>query len=117
MDDCMFCKVARGEIPATVVYEDDLVLAFDDIAPQAPVHALIIPKSHYTNLNDDIAPEELCAVFGAVQHVARMKGIGASGYRVIVNNGHDANQTVNHLHVHVMGGRPMAHGMVVFAEK
>ena len=117
MDDCMFCKIARGEIPATIVYEDDRVIAFDDITPQAPVHTLVIPRTHYTSLNDDIPAEDLAAVFGAVQHVARIKGVGTSGYRVIVNNGHDANQTVKHLHVHVMGGRQMSHGMVVFADE
>lgn len=117
MDDCLFCKIARGEIPATLVYEDDRVMAFDDIAPQAPVHTLIIPRNHYTNLNDDIPADELAGIFGAVQHVARIKGIGTSGYRTIVNSGHDSNQTVKHLHVHVMGGRPMAHGMVTFADE
>ena len=117
MDDCLFCKIACGEIPATVVYEDDRVVAFDDINAQAPVHTLIIPRKHYTSLNDDIPSDDLAAVLGASQHVARIKGIGTSGYRVIINNGHDANQTVKHLHVHVMGGRPMAHGMVLFADE
>ena len=117
MDDCLFCKIARGEIPVTPVYSDDRVIAFDDIEPQAPVHTLIIPRKHYTNLNDDIPVEDLAAIFGAVQHVARIKGVGDSGYRTIVNSGHDSNQTVKHLHVHVLGGRPMAHGMVLFAEE
>lgn len=117
MGDCMFCKIARREIPATVVYEDDRVVAFDDIAPQSPIHTLIIPRAHYDSLNDDIPAEDLAAVFGAVPHVARIKGIGTSGYRVIVNNGHDANQSVGHLHVHVMGGRHMSHRMVVFADE
>ncbi|NTU71526.1 MAG: histidine triad nucleotide-binding protein [Coriobacteriia bacterium] len=115
MEDCIFCKIVRGEIPASIVYEDDSVLAFDDLSPQAPVHTLIIPKRHYASLSDDISAEDLAGVFGAVQHVARLKGVGASGYRIIVNSGQDANQTVGHLHVHVLGGRPMAHGMVVFA--
>lgn len=117
MDDCIFCRIARGEIPASVVYEDGRVMAFDDLTPQSPVHTLIIPRVHYASLNDDIPAEDLAAIFGAVQHVARIKGIAASGYRIIVNNGHDANQTVKHLHVHVMGGRLMAHGMVVFADE
>ena len=117
MDDCLFCKMASGEIPVTTVYEDDTVMAFDDINPQAPVHTLIIPRRHYTNLNDDIPAEELAGIFGAVQHVARIKGVGASGYRVIINNGPDANQTVKHLHLHVLGGRSMAHGMVTFADE
>lgn len=115
MDDCLFCRLARGELDTTIVYADDRVVAFDDINPQAPVHTLIIPRAHYTSLNDDIPAEDLAAVFGACQHVARIKGVGTSGYRVIVNNGHDANQTVKHLHVHVLGGRSMSHGMVAFA--
>ena len=117
MNDCLFCRIVRGEIPATVVYEDDRVLAFDDIHPQAPVHTLIIPKAHYVSLNDDIPADDLGALFGAIQHVARIKGVGSSGYRIIVNNGPDSKQTVQHLHVHVMGGKPMAHGMVVFASE
>jgi len=117
MDDCIFCKIANGAIPATLVYEDERVVAFDDITPQTPVHTLIIPKRHYTSLNDDIPDEDLAAVFGAVQHVARLKGVGTSGYRIIVNSGPDSNQTVPHLHVHVMGGCAMAHGMVVLADE
>jgi histidine triad (HIT) family protein len=117
MDDCLFCKIVRGVIPASIVYEDDRVLAFDDIHPQAPVHTLIIPKTHYVSLNDDIPADDLVGIFGAIQHVARIKGVGASGYRVIVNNGSDSNQTVQHLHVHVMGGKRMSHGMVVFASE
>ncbi len=117
MDDCIFCKIVRGEIPAAVVYEDDRVLAFDDANPQAPVHTLVIPKTHYTSLNDDVQPEDLVAICGAVKSVARTKGVMDTGYRIIVNNGPDANQTVQHLHVHVMGARPMAHGMVLFADE
>lgn len=113
--DCVFCKIVRGELPAKVVYEDDRVLAFDDLSPQAPIHTLIIPKRHYVSLSDDITPEDLAALFGAVQHVARMKGVNESGYRTIVNSGPDSNQTVKHLHVHVLGGRHMTHGMVDFS--
>lgn len=115
MEDCIFCKLVRGEIPAKLVYEDDRVVAFDDLSPQAPVHTLIIPKTHYTNLNDDIPAEDIAAVFGAVRHVARIKDVGTSGYRTIVNSGPDSNQTVQHLHVHVMGGKHMTHGMVEFS--
>jgi histidine triad (HIT) family protein len=114
MDDCIFCKVASGEIPTVRVYEDDYVIAFDDISPQAPVHTLIVPKTHVTNLSDPPSRELVAAVFSAVPEVAKIKGVADSGYRVIVNNGPDANQTVQHLHVHVMGGREMAHGMVTF---
>ena len=117
MDSCLFCRIARGEIQVSPVYSDDRVIAFDDITPQAPVHTLIIPRRHYTNLNDDIPAEELAGIFGAVQHVARIKGVGTTGYRVIINNGPDANQTVKHLHLHVLGGRSMAHGMVIFEDQ
>jgi histidine triad (HIT) family protein len=117
MEDCIFCKIANGELPAATVYEDDIMVAFDDIHPQAPVHTLIIPRRHYTSLNDDIPAEDLAGVFGAIQRVARIKGVGASGYRIIVNNGPDSNQTVKHLHVHLLGGRPMTHRMVFFADE
>jgi len=115
MDDCIFCKIVRGEIPARVVYEDDVVLAFDDVSPQAPVHTLVIPKHHCEHLGDDVPTSVLGALFSAVPKVAGLKGVAQSGYRVIVNCGRDANQTVAHLHVHVLGGRAMSHGMVRFS--
>jgi histidine triad (HIT) family protein len=117
MEDCIFCKVGRGDIPATLVYQDDYVVAFDDISPQAPVHTLVIPREHYLDLSDGVPAETLAAIFSAVPLVAKAKGIAESGYRVIVNNGPDANQTVKHLHVHVMGGRAMGHGMVAFVDE
>jgi histidine triad (HIT) family protein len=117
MSECIFCRIVRGELPAAVVYEDDLVLAFDDVFPQTPVHTLVIPKQHFSHLGDGMSPETLGALFSAVPTVAHLKGISESGYRVIVNNGADANQTVQHLHVHVMGGRPMSHGMVRFSDE
>ncbi len=115
MTDCIFCRIVRREIPAKVVYEDELVLAFDDVSPQAPVHTLVIPKEHFATLGDGVPAETLAAVFSAVPKVASLKGVAESGYRVIVNNGPDSNQTVGHLHVHVMGGRAMSHGMVAFS--
>ena len=115
MDECVFCKIARGELTARSVYEDDSVMAFDDIHPQAPVHTLVIPRRHYSSLQDEVPAEVLTAVFTAVRAVAGIKGVASSGYRVIVNCGPDANQTVPHLHVHVLGGRPMSHGMVNFS--
>jgi histidine triad (HIT) family protein len=114
VDDCIFCRIVRGEIPAKVVFENDDVLAFDDITPQGPVHTLIIPKRHHESLQDDVAPGELAALFGAVPVVAQLKGVAESGYRVIVNNGPDSKQSVGHLHVHVIGGARMTHGMVNF---
>lgn len=117
MEDCIFCKVGSGEIPVEPVYEDDLVIAFDDISPQAPVHTLVIPRAHFADLGDAIPTQTLAAVFSAVPKVAAAKGISESGYRIIVNNGRDANQTVKHLHVHVLGGRAMEHGMVNFVDE
>ena len=115
MEGCIFCDIANGRLPTTFVYEDDLVVAFDDIHPQAPVHTLVIPREHYSSLSDEIPAETIVAICSAVAKVAQIKGVAQSGYRVIVNNGPDANQTVGHLHVHVLGGRAMSHGMVRFA--
>ena len=101
-------------MPANKVYEDDMIVAFDDISPQAPIHTLIIPKQHFVNMESGLPEEILNAVFSAVPKIAKIKGVSESGYRVIVNNGKDANQTVGHLHVHILGGRTMSHGMVNF---
>jgi histidine triad (HIT) family protein len=117
VSECIFCQIANKEMDAAVVYEDDVVMAFDDIMPQAPVHTLIIPKEHYAHMGDAVPDEILVALFAAVPDIAEAKGVADSGYRVIVNNGGDAAQTVGHLHVHVMGGRQMAHGMVRFPDE
>ena len=117
MDDCVFCRIAKGGIPAKVVYEDESVIAFDDIQPQAPVHTLVIPRAHYANMSADVPGEVLRALFEAVPAVADVKGVAESGYRVIVNNGPDASQTVGHLHVHVIGGRALGHRMTFSAEE
>ncbi len=109
-DDCLFCKIVAGEIPSNVVYEDDSVLAFEDVNPQMPVHTLIVPKNHYDNIADGIPADEMGALFGAVGTVAKIKGVDESGFRVIVNTGDDAQQTVHHIHVHVLGGAPMNSG-------
>lgn len=110
MTDCIFCKIASGEIPATVVYEDDLVIAFDDLSPMMPVHTLIIPKEHHANIGDDIPDALMGHLFNTVKKVAEIKGIADSGYRVTVNTGADAMQSVFHVHVHVLGGAPMNDG-------
>lgn len=109
MSDCLFCKIGSGQIPAKVILQDDEVLAFDDINPQAPVHALVIPKRHVPALNDAGAgdPSLLGRLLETAALVARKKGIAESGYRVVVNQGRDGGQTVFHLHLHVMGGRHM----------
>ncbi len=116
MDQCIFCMIASGDMSARKVYEDDNVIAFDDIAPQAPVHTLVIPRQHFAHMSDDVPAEAMAAVFSAVPKVAEVKGVAEDGYRVIINNGRNANQTVGHLHVHIMGGKPMSHGMVNFEE-
>lgn len=112
MGDCVFCMIASGEIPGALVYSDEDVVAFDDIAPQAPVHTLIVPRVHYSTIADDVPDEILLALLRAVPAVAEAKGIASSGYRVIINTGDDAGQTVHHLHVHLLGGRPLGEGMV-----
>ncbi|MDR1413233.1 MAG: histidine triad nucleotide-binding protein [Actinomycetes bacterium] len=108
VNDCIFCNIASGEMDVPLVYEDELVVAFDDVSPQAPVHTLIVPKQHVASLNDDPDPALLAAVFGAAREVARLKGIADSGYRLVQNNGADAGQTVHHLHVHVLGGAELS---------
>jgi len=107
MSDCIFCKIAAGELPSTVVYEDDDVIAFEDLNPQTPVHTLVIPKAHYAHLGDDVPDEVLGKVFGAVKKVAELKGVDKTGYRIVANTGEDGRQTVHHLHVHVLGGMRM----------
>ncbi|HOJ57417.1 MAG TPA: histidine triad nucleotide-binding protein [Bacillota bacterium] len=108
MNDCLFCKIARKEIPADIVYEDDDVLAFRDIRPQAPVHVLVIPKRHIATLAD--LTQEDKDVMGHVTLVASRlaRDLGVSeGYRVVINCGKDAGQTVFHIHMHLLGGRSL----------
>ncbi len=107
--DCLFCKIINGDIPATIVYEDDLVIAFDDITPRAPIHKLIIPKEHIATLND-IAPEDQELV-GHMLYVAKQIAaecdIADAGYRTVFNCNADAGQDVFHIHLHLLGGRKM----------
>jgi histidine triad (HIT) family protein len=112
--DCVFCRIADGELRAAVVYQDDHVVAFKDANPQAPVHLLVVPREHFDSLRDEIPPEVLGALLAGVRRVAEVELIADSGYRIIANSGPDSNQTVGHLHIHVLGGRPMSHGMVNF---
>ena len=111
MSECIFCKIANHEIPSTIVYEDDKVIAFDDLNPQAPVHTLVVPKAHYENIIDGVPGDVLEAMAHAVGEVARAKGLEA-GFRVITNTGAAAGQTVMHLHWHVLGGRDLGEGLV-----
>lgn len=108
--DCIFCSIIAGDIPCTKVYENDGALAFEDLNPQMPVHTLVVPKVHHKNFNEEIPAEELASLFEAVRSVAALKGIDASGFRIISNAGLDAQQSVDHLHVHVLGGAPMNDG-------
>ena len=111
MSGCLFCMIARREIPAAIVYEDEAVIAFEDINPQLPIHTLIIPRAHYAHIGDDVPEEILGKLFAAVKKVAQIKGVEDRGYRVVVNTGEDARQTVHHLHVHVLGGAVLPIGM------
>jgi histidine triad (HIT) family protein len=107
MSDCLFCNIVVGEIPSSKVAESDVAYAFDDIAPQAPVHVLVIPKMHHTSA--DHVPSDHAGIVDEMillaQKVADIKGIRESGYRLVMNVGRDAQMTVPHLHLHVLGGR------------
>ena len=106
MSDCLFCKIVDGEIPSNKVYEDDEILAFHDVAPQAPVHFLIVPKKHMDSL-DDARDEDaalLAHIMLKIKDIAKDLGL-ENGYRVVINTGEDGMQSVKHLHVHVLGKR------------
>ncbi len=109
MDECLFCKMIAGDIPADVVYQDDDVLAFRDINPQAPVHVLIIPKRHISTLNDLASDDaELIGKLSlAAAKIAVQEGIAESGYRTLINTNREGGQVVFHIHMHLMGGRRM----------
>ena len=109
MDDCLFCGIIGGKVRGSIVYQDESVIAFKDIRPQAPVHVLIVPRKHIPSLCD-LEPADgpvVGAIFAAARKLADDLGIASSGYRVVVNCGADAGQTVWHLHYHLLGGRPM----------
>ena len=109
MADCLFCKIITREIPASIVYEDDRMLAFNDINPQAPTHVLVVPKRHIESLNELVAEDD--AIVGEVVRraavIAKDRGISAGGYRTVFNTNRDAGQTVFHIHLHLLGGRSM----------
>ena len=110
MADCLFCRIARKEIPAAIVYEDERLLAFSDINPQAPLHALLIPKRHIDSLNalssdDDALVGEMIRRAAAI---AREKGYADRGYRTVFNTNADAGQTVFHIHLHILAGRGLS---------
>jgi histidine triad (HIT) family protein len=104
-DNCLFCRIVRREIPAAIVWEDAHSLAFRDIDPKAPTHVLVIPKVHVASLNDATDPAMLGRLTLAAREIAAEEGISESGYRVVLNTGAGAGQTVFHLHLHLLGGR------------
>ena len=108
MNDCLFCKIIAGDIPSTKVYEDHQVLAFRDIAPQAPTHILVIPKAHIASVAE-LTEENagvVAHIFAVIPQIAKAEGL-VNGYRVVSNCGADAGQTVHHLHFHILGGQPL----------
>ena len=110
MPECLFCRIINREIPASIVYEDDRVLAFHDIDPQAPTHVLVVPKVHIATLND-LQPDDDAVVGEVVRRaaaIARERGIDASGFRTVFNTNKDALQSVFHIHLHLIGGRSLA---------
>lgn len=109
MKDCIFCKIANKEIPSKIIYEDDTIVVFQDIEPQAPVHVLIIPKQHISSLNDIDEDKAgiISHIFTQIPDLAKELGVHESGYRVVVNCGADGGQSVGHLHYHLLGGRSL----------
>lgn len=107
-DNCLFCKIVAGTIPASKVYEDEICLAFNDIHPQAPTHVLVIPKEHFDSLDKAASghKETLGHLMLTAAEIARSKGFAEDGYRVVVNTNGNGGQTVFHLHLHLLGGRP-----------
>lgn len=114
MEDCIFCKIIKGEIPSNKIYEDDEILAFNDINPVAPIHILVIPKKHITSLAH-IKEEDkkiIGKIYNVINKIAEQKGVKESGYRVIVNCGEDAGQEVMHLHFHLLAGKKFGNKIV-----
>ena len=112
MSDCLFCKIIAGTIPSTKVYEDETILAFRDIAPQAPTHVLVVPKAHLADTNDVTAENSavIAHIFEVIPQIAAAEGL-VNGYRVVSNCGDDGCQSVKHLHFHILGGRKLGETM------
>lgn len=113
MDNCLFCKIIKGDIPSQKVYEDEHAYAFKDIHPQAPVHVLVVSKTHVKDVLEGAALEnsELAALIRACGEVAKLMGIDKNGFRVVTNCGHDGCQSIPHLHFHVLGGQHLTENM------
>jgi histidine triad (HIT) family protein len=111
MADCLFCRIVAGEVPATVVRESQRIVAFRDIAPQAPTHVLVVPRDHHANIAGLVADDPSLAIelLQEAHAVAAAEGVADAGYRLVFNTGDDAGQTVHHVHVHVLGGQPLGH--------
>jgi histidine triad (HIT) family protein len=109
MENCLFCRIVKGEVHADIIYQDDLAVAFRDISPQAPVHLLVIPRKHLATLSDVHPDDE--ALLGHLlwvgAHVAAKEGLATRGFRTVINTQQESGQTVFHLHLHILGGRPM----------
>lgn len=110
MEDCIFCKIIKGEIPSNKVYEDDKIFAFYDINPEAPIHFLVIPKEHIESVNDLTLENAdiISYIFLQISKLVKELGIDETGYRVITNTGDDAGQTVHHMHFHVIGKKKLS---------
>ena len=113
MDNCIFCKIINKEIPSSIVYEDDNVIAFKDLNPQAPVHILVVPKKHYDNVlsvenNDNI----ISKIYEAINKIAQQEGFDKDGFRVINNCGENAGQTVMHMHFHILAGKKLGEKII-----
>ena len=105
-ENCIFCKIIKGDIPPNKVYEDDKMIAIHDVAPAAPVHVLLLPKEHTANVTT-ADPALVAYMLGKVKEIAEKTGIYEKGFRVVMNTGEDGGQTVNHLHIHVIGGKAL----------
>ena len=114
MEDCIFCKIIKGEVPSTKVYEDEEILAFKDINPAAPIHILVIPKKHIKSLVELEKEDEILIgkIYTVINKVAEEQGVKENGYRVIVNCGKDGGQEVEHLHFHLLAGKPLGEKIV-----
>ena len=113
-EDCIFCKIIKGEIPSSKVYEDEEILAFNDINPAAPIHVLVIPKKHITSLAEMKDGEEqiISKIYKTINEIAEKQGFKEKGYRVIVNCGQDGGQEVSHLHFHLLAGTKLGEKIV-----